>query len=139
MVRQKQGNWMVKDGKIARVKDKRGKWKTTNKFGQYFGGDTRTMGSIKSNHNDFITIGKGEDAPDYKNCIRELISLWDEMDHVPVLHLFPIDPLHILLLGPINNLVPILRQRFTVVMDEFFTKHNLKSSEGIGGTMAGNK
>ena len=59
------------------------------------------------------------------------------MDGVRTLSLFPIDPLHVLLLGPINDLIPILRKKFPTQIDDFLDRHNLKNNEGIGGTFAG--
>ena len=114
--------------------NKKGIWKATNKFGQYFPGKTRTLGSIKLNNRRFIVHGKGLNAPKYKNCVRNVVGLWSEdMDHVRTLSLFPIDPLHVLLLGPINDLIPILRNKFPKQIDEFLARHNLKNNEVIGG------
>ena len=63
--------------------NKQGIWKETNKFGQYFPGNTRTLGSIKLNNRRFIVHGKGLNAPKYKNCVRSIVGLWGEdMDHV---------------------------------------------------------
>ena len=118
--------------------NKKGKWKETNKFGQYFPGKPRTLGNIKLNKRRFVVLGKGKNAPKYKNCIRNVVSLWSEdMDHVKTLSLFPIDPLHVILLGPINDLMPLLRKKFPKQIDDFLARHNLKNNEGIGGTFAG--
>ena len=109
-----------------------------NKFRQYFPGRPRTLGNIKMNKRRFIVLGKGKNAPKYKNCVRNIVNLWGEgMDGVRTLSLFPIDPLHVLLLGPINDLIPILRKKFPTQMDDFMARHNLKNNEGIGGTFAG--
>ena len=51
--------------------------------------------------------------------------------------LFPIDPIHVILLGPINDLMPLLRKKFPKQIDDFLARHNLKNNEGIGGTFAG--
>ena len=118
--------------------NKQGIWKETNKFGQYFPGNTRTLGSIKLNNRRFIVHGKGLNAPKYKNCVRSIVGLWGEdMDHVKTLSLFPIDPLHVLLLGPINDLIPILSDSFPSQIEDFLRRHNLKHNEGIGGNFAG--
>ena len=77
----------------------KGKWAVTNKFGRFVGARRRTLGNIKLHQRNFILKG-GANAAKYKNCVREVISLWDsKMDHVRTLSLFPIDPLHIILLG----------------------------------------
>ena len=118
--------------------NKKGIWKETNKFGEYFPGRTRTLGNIKLNRRRFVVHGKGQNAPKYRNCVRDVVNLWGkEMDHVRTLSLLPIDPLHVLLLGPINDLMPILRDKFPEKIDAFLSKHNLKNNEGIGGTFAG--
>ena len=81
------------------AKNKKGKLAVTNKFGRFVRARERTLKNIKLNQRNFINNG-GVNAKDYKNCVREVISLWDnDMDHVSVLSLFPIDPLHVLLLG----------------------------------------
>ena len=59
------------------------------------------------------------------------------MDHVKTLSLFPIDPLHVLLLGPMRDLMPILSNKFPSQIEDFLARHNLKDNEGIGGTFAG--
>ena len=81
------------------AKNAKGKMAVTNKFGRFVRGRERTLGNIKVNQRNFIVKG-GVNAKKYKNCVREVISLWDNtMDHVSVLSRFPIDPLHVLLLG----------------------------------------
>ena len=89
-----------------------------------------------------MVLGKGKkaSASKYKNCVRDVVSLWSEdMDQVRTLSLFPIDPLHVLLLGPVNDLMPILSKKFPEIIDAFLAAHNLKNNEGIGGTFAGTK
>ena len=83
------------------AKNAKGKLAVTNKFGRFVRARERTLENIKLNQRNFIIKG-GVNAKKYKNCVREVISLWNnDMDHVSVLSRFPIDPLHVILLGTV--------------------------------------
>ena len=56
-----------------------------------------------------------------------------------ILDYFPPDPLHVVLLGPINDVMEKLKQLYPCEMtDEFYVKNHLnKSGEGPGGKFNG--
>ena len=50
---------------------------------------------------------------------------------------FPPDSLPALLLGSPNDLMKILKAKYSIIMSQFCKKHGLEKSEGIGGSYAG--
>ena len=59
--------------------------------------------------------------------------------NLPTLFVLPPDPLHVVLLGPINDVMDKLEQLYPLeIKEEFYPKHHLKKSgEGPGGKFNG--
>ena len=59
-------------------------------------------------------------------------------DDTPVLVQYPPDPLHVVYLGPANDLLSKLEEKYPDEMDEFYSENKMtKKGQGIGGTFNG--
>ena len=89
------------------------------------------------NNHSFKTIGKSKNMNKYYNCQFKpmMCGKWDKDDFI--LKRYPIEPLHIFLLGSPNDLLGLLKDEKdsegNLIMDQFYEKHNLTMTEGRGG------
>ena len=79
----------------------------------------------------------GKTYPDKKSLIRNHFVNVHKHD-IPVLVQYPPDPLHVVYLGPVNDVLSKLEEKYPEVMDEFYKENSLtKKGQGIGGTFNG--
>ena len=68
--------------------------------------------------------------------ILKNITNWDE----EVIFTLPPEPLHTNLLGPVNDAVELMENKYPQEMQEFYKKHNLKKGgDSVGGKFIGPK
>ena len=81
----------------------------TNKRGLYVKKRRRTFRNMLGNNHRFKTIGKSKNMNQYFNCQFEpmMCGKWDKDDYI--LKRYPIEPLHIFLLGSPNDLLGLLK------------------------------
>ena len=109
----------------------------TNKRGLYVKKQRRTFRSMLLNNHRFKTVGKSKNMNKYFNCQFKpmMCGIWDKDDFI--LKRYPIEPLHIFLLGSPNDLLGLLKDEKdsegNIIMDQFYEKHNLTMTEGRGG------
>ena len=111
----------------------------TNKRGLYVKKRRRTFRNMFGNNHRYKTIGKSNKSNmnKYFNCQYEpmMCGKWDKDDFI--LKRYPIEPLHIFLLGSPNDLLGLLKDEKdsegNLIMDQFYEKHNLTMTEGRGG------
>ena len=109
--------------------------------GNWILGDLRTFGSVHFNHQKWVseTHSKRSLLKNYKSCEHSPISMMKDQERKSILDYFPPDPLHVVLLGPINDVMEKLEQIYPCEMtDEFYEENHLnKSGEGPGGKFNG--
>ena len=109
----------------------------TNKRGLYVKKRRRTFRNMLDNNHRFKTVGKSKNMNKYFNCQFQpmMCGKWDKDDYI--LNRYPIEPLHIFLLGSPNDLLGLLKNEKdsegNIIMDQFYEKHNLTMTEGRGG------
>ena len=71
----------------------------TNKRGLYVKKQQRTIGSMFGHNHRFKSAGKGAKMKDFFNCQETplMLGMWDQEDKI--LRRYPIEPLHVFLLG----------------------------------------
>ena len=81
--------------------------------------------------------GKKINAKNFKSCLFKPLVLHKDQN-VPILQQYPPDPLHIVLLGPVNDVLSLIEKKFPQQMNSFYSFNKLsKKGQGIGGTFNG--
>ena len=97
---------------------------------------TKTKTNIIENHERFLEAGGNiSQVKNFKSCSFKPMKLTNGKDDTPVLVQYPPDPLHVVYLGPANDLLSKLEQEYPEAMDEFYSENKMtKKGQGIGGT-----
>ena len=113
--------------------------KPTGGRGKWVRGKLRNISNITENNVMFLKNGGNKKhVKKFKSCLLKPIKLTNGKDDTPVLVQFPLDPLHVVLLGPVNDILAVLEKKYPDVMIQFYSEHSLtKKGQGIGGTFNG--
>ena len=99
----------------------------------------RTIRNITQNNEDFLKSGGDKKkVKKFKSCILKPIKLTVGKEDTPIIVQFSIDPLHVVYLGPVNDILTVLENKYPDVMNQFYSDLSLtKKGQGIGGTFNG--
>ena len=108
-------------------------------MGRWQPGVLRTIRNICENNDRFLEAGgNAKTVKDFKSCMFKPMKLTNGKDDTPVLVQYPPDPLHIVLLGPCNNCLSKLEEKYPQEMSYFYNEYKFtKKGQGIGGTFNG--
>ena len=97
------------------------------------------MTNLTENFNDYEESGgKKKDAKKFFSCTWKPITLSQKNLDSPVIFKCPPDPLHVNLLGPINDCIEKMESLYPEEMENFLKRHNIsKSGQGPGGQLNG--
>ena len=95
--------------------------KRTNQRGRWQPGVLRTIKNISENNDRFLEAGgNSKTVKDFKSCLFKPMKLTNGKDDTPILVQFPIDPIRIVYLGPCNDCLLKLEQKYPEEMKYFY-------------------
>ena len=100
----------------------------------------RTVESITANQSEWVknTNSNRKKLKHFKNCEFKPIPMQKSERDKEVIFTFPPDPLHVNLLGPVNDVLSKMEQIWPLEMESFYSKNHLKKcGEGPGGQFNG--
>ena len=107
------------------------------KLGVWIAGCLRTFKSLGEYYTKYTEEGnsKRSNLKFFMSCEEMPLQLMKNQDKMFTLFVLPPDPLHVILLGPVNDVMDKLEQLYPVELrEEFYPKnHFKKSGEGPGG------
>ena len=111
----------------------------TSGRGLFVKGDTtRTFENLHESYEKFMKEAKGDKkrGPEFKSVTSKPISLQKQFDKKENVVKLPIEVLHVVLLGPPNDLLKRLKKLFPLKMIQFYRRYKIKP-HGRGGSFHG--
>ena len=99
----------------------------------------RTVANITINNEKYTSEGQNrKNLNNFKSCEFKPIKLRKDQDNVEVIYTLPPDPLHINLLGPVNDALTKCEEHYPTQMAEYYQILSIKKSgQGPGGKFNG--